>query len=168
MQNKMLFFQHQTLILNVHTTFNSISKTKYRRLESFPPTTGFPTSDSLPMSVRLLQAFEPVTEDEIHAIVLSYKVNCSPEDLIHAKLLSDNMDISVPYWIEIVNLYLSTGSMDGFKSAVITPLLKELEDFVDPEILENYRPISNLTFLSKLIERCVASRLDKHTCVTTI
>ena len=69
--------------------------------ESFPPTTRFPTSASLPMSVRLLQAFEPVTEDEIHVIVLSYEVNCSPEDPIHANLLSDNMDRLVPYWAEL-------------------------------------------------------------------
>ena len=47
---------------------------------------------------------------------------------------------------------------------MIIPLLKELDDFVDPEILKNYCPISNLTFLSKLIERCIASRLDKHVC----
>ena len=57
---------------------------------------------------------------------------------------------------------LSTGSMGCLKSAVIIPLLKEVDDFVDPEILKNYRPVSNLLFLSKLIERCVASRLDKH------
>ena len=52
--------------------------------------------------------------------------------------------------------------MDCLKSAVIIPLLKELDDFIDIENLKNYRPVSNLLFLSKLIERCVASRLDKH------
>ena len=52
--------------------------------------------------------------------------------------------------------------MDCLKSAVISPLLKELDDLVDVEIFKNYRPVSNLMFLSKLIEGCVASRLDKH------
>ena len=33
---------------------------------------------------------------------------------------------------------------------------------LDPEILNNFRPISNLTFISKLIEKIVAKRLNKH------
>ena len=76
--------------------------------------------------------------------------------------MSDNIDILIPYCLEIVNLSLTTGSMDCLKSAVISLLLKELDDLVDVEIFKNYRPVSNLMFLSKLIERCVASRLGKH------
>ena len=52
--------------------------------------------------------------------------------------------------------------MESFNSAVIIPLLKELDDFIDIEVFKNYRPVSNLPFLGKLIERCVASRLDTH------
>ena len=45
------------------------------------------------------------------------------------------------------------------KSAVITPLLKK--PGLDP-ILKNYRPVSNLAFLSKVLERVVAVQLRKH------
>lgn len=112
--------------------------------------------------LNTLDYFEPATEDELRAIVMSYGIRCSPEDPIHVALISQNVDLLLPFWLELVNLSLSTGSMDCLKSAVIIPLLKEVDDFVDPEILKNYRPVSNLLFLSKLIERCVASRLDKH------
>ena len=42
---------------------------------------------------------------------------------------------------------------------MITPLLKK--PTLDP-ILKNFRPISNLHFLSKLIERAVSSQLAEH------
>ena len=41
--------------------------------------------------------------------------------------------------------------------ATITPLLKKPS--LDPEVLKHYRPISNLSFLSKILERVVANRL---------
>ena len=43
------------------------------------------------------------------------------------------------------------------KDAMLTPILKKPQ--LDPEDLNNYRPISNLPYLSKLIERVVATQL---------
>ena len=111
---------------------------------------------------KTLETFDPATEDELRAIVMSFGVSCSPEDAIHVTLVKENIDVLLPFWLELVNLSLSSGSMECLKSAVILPLLKELNDFVDTEIFKNYRPVSNLAFVSKLVERCVASRLDKH------
>ena len=48
----------------------------------------------------------------------------------------------------------------NLKEAVLIPLLKKV--FLDPEIFKNFRPVSNLTFLSKLIDRVVALRLNEH------
>ena len=61
---------------------------------------------------------------------------------------------------EIVNLSLSSGNIDGIKLAHLTPLIKG--ETLDNELLKNYRPISNLPFVGKLIERIVKSRLDEH------
>ena len=44
----------------------------------------------------------------------------------------------------------------------LIPLIKELDDVIDTDMLKNYRPVSNLVFISKLVERIVAIRLDKH------
>jgi len=44
-----------------------------------------------------------------------------------------------------------------FKVAVITPLLKK--PTLDPEVLDNYRPISNPPLLSKNLEKVVANQL---------
>ena len=43
---------------------------------------------------------------------------------------------------------------------MITPLLKKPN--LDPDLMNNYRPISNLSFASKLLERHVAIQLRQH------
>ena len=42
----------------------------------------------------------------------------------------------------------------------MTPLIKK--PGLDAEILKNYRPVSNLSFLSKVIEKVIASRIISH------
>jgi len=46
------------------------------------------------------------------------------------------------------------------KTALVTLVLKKSS--LDPEFLSNYRPILNVHFLSKLIERVAASQLYEH------
>ena len=48
----------------------------------------------------------------------------------------------------------------SLKTALIRPLLKKTG--LDSDILKNYRPVSNLTFISKVIERVVSGRLNEH------
>ena len=58
-----------------------------------------------------------------------------------------------------MNLPLSTGIVpSSFKAAVIKPLLKK--PGLDPELVSNYLPISNLPFLSKIQERIAAKQLS--------
>jgi len=59
--------------------------------------------------------------------------------------------------LDIVKVSLLTGHVPHyFKVAVIKLLLKK--PTLDPEVLANYRPISNLLFLSKILEQ-VANQL---------
>ena len=61
----------------------------------------------------------------------------------------------------LFNKSLETGYFpDSFKHAIIAPLLKK--DHLDPDQLNNYRPVSNLSFLSKLLERVAQSQLQRH------
>ena len=142
--------------------FQQYFKDKIAKIrESFPPRKAS-RAQQLPNNIQKFDTFEETTENEIREIVKQYGVSCSPEDPIPVNLLNEHIDILIPYWLELVNLSLSTGSMDCVKSAAVAPLLKEADDVVDPEIFKNFRPVSNLVFLSKLIERCVAVRLKKH------
>jgi len=46
------------------------------------------------------------------------------------------------------------------KSAIVKPLLKKTN--LDPSDLNSYRPISNLSFVSKVLERLIDSRFTEH------
>ena len=128
----------------------------------------FPTSDirsnneTILDSMKALYTFEPTTEDELRSVILTCGINCSPEDPVPISLLKNNLDLFIPIWRDIVNLSLSQGSMDCLKNAILNPLIKELDSLLDIDALNNYRPVSNLVFLSKLIERIVASRIESH------
>ena len=61
----------------------------------------------------------------------------------------------------IINQSLHTGVFPSvFKEAIIKPLLKKPS--LDPNSLKNYRPISNLSFLSKATEKIVLSQLSAY------
>ena len=109
-----------------------------------------------------LSVFEPTNATEISEILKSYPLKCSPDDPVPAGLLSSNQDVFIPFWVDIVNLSLSTSCMDGLKTGTLIPLIKELNKTTDVENLKNYRPVTNLPFLSKLVERVVQIRLNKH------
>ena len=61
----------------------------------------------------------------------------------------------------MVNCSLREGLVpDGFKKAVVTPLIKKAS--LPVEDLINYRPVSGLSFISKLVERVAAKQLVDH------
>jgi hypothetical protein len=56
---------------------------------------------------------------------------------------------------------LSSGTFPSvFKQSIVSPLLKKPS--LNRDAMSNYRPISNLSFLSKLTERIVKDRMSEH------
>jgi hypothetical protein len=82
-------------------------------------------------------------------------------DPIPAGLLYECLDEIVPIITGIINQSLITGIVPAsFKEAVVTPLLKKAN--LDPHMMENYRPVSNLPFVSKILEKVVHHQLLDH------
>ena len=74
-------------------------------------------------------------------------------------LVLDYLDIT-PI-TSIINASLEQGKCPNFfKQAHVTPILTKSS--LDKEILKNYRPVSNLNFISKVLERVVAVQLQTH------
>ena len=48
----------------------------------------------------------------------------------------------------------------SLKHALVTPILKK--DGMDPNILSNFRPVSNLACLAKILEKAINNRLDGY------
>ena len=79
-------------------------------------------------------------------------------DFIPTKFLKEVIDTVGPSILMIVNSSLKSGIFPhSFKHAAVQPLLKKPN--LDPSILNNFRPISKLPFLSKVLEKVVSAQL---------
>ena len=79
-------------------------------------------------------------------------------DPLPSRVLKELLPTVGPVILSLMNLSFSTGIVpSNFKAAVLKPLLKK--PGLDPELVRNYRPISNLPFLSKVQERIVAKQI---------
>ncbi len=79
-------------------------------------------------------------------------------DPIPSKLLKEVLPEIINPLLAIINSSLSLGYVPkSFKLTVIKPLIKKPQ--LDPKDLVNYRPISNLPFLSKILEKVTSSQL---------
>ena len=88
-------------------------------------------------------------------------IKSCPLDPIPASVLKQCTSVLLPVMTQIVNQSLNLAVFpDCFKLALLNPLLKK--PALDVEALSNFRPISNLMFMSKLIEKVVVSQLINH------
>jgi hypothetical protein len=107
-----------------------------------------------------LSAFNQVSAEQLKKIILSRKIKTSFDDSVPAQLLMNCLDEILPALVKLVNISFSTGSIEGLKDSVITPLLKK--QGLDKEMLSNYRPVANILYLSKMIETNIAIQLNAH------
>ena len=117
----------------------------------------------MPESRGKLQNLGRVDEEEVMRIISTHGVKCSPDDPVPNTILKGKLNLFVSIWTKLINLSLSESSIEGLKDAVLIPLIKEINDNVDTDAFKNYRPVSNLLFDEKLIERVVHIKLQKHT-----
>ena len=108
-----------------------------------------------------LTSFRLATHDDIRQMVSKAPPKSCELDSIPTWLLKQCGDGIIPSMTSIINMSLESGVVPGcFKKAVVRPLLKKPR--LDAECLKNYRPVSNLSFISKQTERVVAARLNEH------
>ena len=108
-----------------------------------------------------LSTFMDATEIEIRNIIKLSPAKSCELDPLPTWLLKECIAELVPTITDIVNMSLRDSLMPkSLKTALIRPLLKKTG--LDSDILKNYRPVSNLTFISKVIEKVVSGRLNEH------
>ena len=107
--------------------------------------------------VDLLSEFSPCSLDEVRrTIQCSLTKSCAPDPLPHN--LFAELDHLLPIIHLICNSSMPSGTLsDTEKLAIVTSILKKRD--LDPDSTKSYRPISNLTYISKLIERLVSNAL---------
>ena len=116
-------------------------------------------------SVTPLELFTPTTEAEVMRVIARLPNKTSPLDYVHTSVVKSCADAFAPLIARIINLSFDEGRFpDSFKMAQVTPLIKKAGlDESDPS---NYRPISNLNTIGKIIERICLVRLLPHVAST--
>ena len=88
--------------------------------------------------------------------------SCSLDNIPTSLIKNETVLQSViPALTSLINKSFATGKFpDSLKQAQVTPLLKK--SGLDVSDLKNYRPVSNIPFLSKVIEKVIAKQLNDH------
>ena len=108
-----------------------------------------------------LTTFMDATEIEIRNIIKLSPAKSCELDPLPTWLLKECIAELVPTITDIVNMSLRDSLMPkSLKTALIRILLNKTG--LDSDILKNYRPVSNLTFISKVIEKVESGRLNEH------
>ena len=108
-----------------------------------------------------LSNFAVLSQDNVKEYACkSAKKSCNLDPL-PASLMKNCFEMLLPTITNIVNLSLSTGTMpETLKVAELVPVLKKHD--ADHEQFSNFRPISNLVMVSKVIEKAVSVQGTGH------
>lgn len=147
-----------------HNYFNDKISTIRDKINEVLPNISFEHNQTMEMFLlpsKVIQNFLPVDETEIASIILSSKSSSCLLDPIPTHLFKDIFPLISDAILKIINTSLKNGYVpQSFKYAAVKPLLKKPN--LDPDVLANYRPISNLPFISKVLERVVVKQLYRH------
>jgi hypothetical protein len=102
-----------------------------------------------------------VTIKEVTDLLLKSPSKHCSLDPVPTWLLKKVAEQIAPLLCVMCNASFQSGTLPtDQKAAVVFPILKK--PLLDPDDPSSYRPISNLSFVSKLVERLVASRFTQH------
>ena len=105
--------------------------------------------------------FDNATSAEVLKLINKLSHKSSPRDVLPASLLKSCCDLFAPILAHLANLSFKQGVFPtAFKIAQVLPLLKK--SGLGRSVPANYRPISNLNTISKIVERLVLARLMPH------
>src|SRR6218665_4005315 len=109
------------------------------------------------MSHRFTKLAE-VTELDLRRLIISSPPKSSELDPLPPFLIQESIDILLPFLTLLCNTSLREGVLPSSqKRSIVTPIIKQ--PGLNPSVPFSYRPIANVTFISKIIEKLVASQL---------
>ena len=110
--------------------------------------------------IKLLKEFQPLTEQEVSKIIGKMASKSCEIDPIPTKILKRILPSVIGPITSIVNNSITTGIFaHSWKTAIVCPILKKAWLALQ---LSNFRPVSNLSFLSHVVECAVLEQFNKH------
>ena len=127
-------------------------------LEACLPVYSFVDIDIImPACTAVFDTFYPLSCDVLSSLISKLNKTTCVLDPFPTKLLMSHL----LYILCIVNLCFSSGVFPTpGKSSIIFPLIKK--QGLDHEILKNYRPVANLSFILKNFDKSIATQIHDH------
>lgn len=112
-----------------------------------------------PVNVSPFCQFMLITLEEANSLLKEMNITYCISDPFNFAHIPDLRSLLSPIFTEIANKCFSEGLFPiSEKVAIVKPLLKKSS--LDPKELKNYRPVSNLSVLSKFLEKCILKQLS--------
>ena len=118
-------------------------------------------ADSEDESAQIFSHFNALDLQSLENIIKSMSSKGHPNDPVPVWVIKKNIKEMSPFLLPIVNRSFHESTFpESLKHALVTPVIKDKDG--DRDDFKNYRPVSNLTFLSKLIEKCAFTQLNDY------
>jgi len=109
----------------------------------------------------LLDGLQPPTEGEVRWLISTMPNKSPPVDCILTSVIKSCIDVFASMIVHLAQLYVSEGKFPSrCKTASVTTLLKKKD--LDSNVPSNFRPISNLHTISKIMVRLFMARIQPH------
>ena len=108
-----------------------------------------------------ISSFGVCSQKSVHDIIAASAAKSCDLDPVPTFLVKDFLSTLLPFLTRICNASIQEGHVPSSqKEAIVTPSLKKHD--LDPADIRNYRPISNLPFMSKVVEKLVYQQLSVY------
>ena len=106
-------------------------------------------------------SYEKVSQLTVKEYIFNSASKSCDLDPTPSMLLMECLDCILPSLTDLFNSSLASGIFPQcFKSALVTPILKKR--CLDHNVLNNYRHVSNLCFIAKILEKLVLSQVSSY------
>ena len=104
--------------------------------------------------------FKTLSQEQVSELIKKAAKKSCPLDPMPTLVVLEVLDVLLPVITKMINLSFESGEFaSDWKEALLTPLLKKCGLDI---ALNNFRPVSNLPYVSKLSEEAAANQLIDH------
>ena len=108
-----------------------------------------------------MPCFEQIFNSNVAKIIGNLSSKSCSLDTLPSWLIKQNLGCLLPIISRIVNSSLVSGVFpETLKHSIITPIIKKVT--IDSNILTSYRPVANIKFIAKIIEKAASSQVIQH------
>ena len=141
----------------INTIRNNIREYLKEHQHTLPDTTTVTDQQVTPC----FNEFHSISHTDLEEVITQMNNKCSLEDTVPMTVLKANLQYFIPVLQEIITKSFVSGVFPtDLKHAVVNPIYKP--GGTDPEVYKNYRPVSNILTLSKIIEKVASNQLTSY------